>query len=193
MHRHVGTRVRGHSGGERQHRRALYIHGVEGAQGTVTLTATAPRLHAGAGDGDGRRAGLGSVRVPDIDDDVVGGFGVLREHRGVECVGQFLCVAAAAAGAASVTVTVSHSNTAVGQLVTTGRGRTVADGDALRPGSRTPRRPWRPAAWPSTRLPQGRRPSARRPPGSAAPPVTGDGEFAGDDVVQPARRRSARA
>ena len=33
---------------------SFVIHGVEGAQGTVTLTATAPGFHAGAGHGDGR-------------------------------------------------------------------------------------------------------------------------------------------
>ena len=49
------------------------IHGVEGAQGTVTLTATAPGFHAGAGHGDGARRRAAAARRGDGADDAVAG------------------------------------------------------------------------------------------------------------------------
>ena len=137
------------------------IHGVEGAQGTVTLTATAPAFTDAQGTATVRDVGLqlqGVATAPttlSADDAFTVALGVLNT------AGSFGTEQALRVGAPSLTVTVSHTNTAVGQLVTTsgtGQSRTVT----LAAGQSTSRTQWPPAGWPSTRLAAARRRSLPR-------------------------------
>jgi hypothetical protein len=117
----------------------FFIQGVEGAQGTVTLTATAPgftQVQGTATVGDvGLQLGLTTSTTtlsPDSPFNV--SVGVLN------AAGSFSTSQPLRPGAASLTVTVSHTNTAVAQLVTTsgtGQSRTVtiAAGQSSSPGS----------------------------------------------------------
>ena len=107
---------------------SFVIHGVEGAQGTVTLTATAPgftqaQSTATVGDVGLQLSGLSTAPTTlSPNDEFSVNIGVLNASGGLASI-QALRV-----GAPSVTVTVSHTNTAVGQLVTTsgpGQSRTV--------------------------------------------------------------------
>ncbi len=75
-----------------------YIHGVEGARGTVTLTATAPGFTA-AGDGDGGRPDAAADRPAEHHDDAVAGLGVHGAARRAERHGR-LCRDSGAAGRA---------------------------------------------------------------------------------------------
>ncbi len=96
-----------------------YIHGVEGARGTVTLTATAPGFTAGqatatVGESTLRLTGPPSTTTtlsPDSAFTVQ--LGVLNS------TGVFAAVQALRAGATAVSVTITHTNPAVAQLVTT--------------------------------------------------------------------------
>jgi hypothetical protein len=117
-----------------------YIHGVEGAQGTVTLTATAPGFTQAQGSATVGESGLQLISLPgttttlSTDTPFWVGVGVLNASGGIQ---QYQALRA---GAASVTVTVSHTNTAVAQLETTsgtGQTRTVllAAGDSNTPTS----------------------------------------------------------
>ena len=137
------------------------IHGVEGAQGTVTLTATAPgfptrrarRRCATSGCSckvwrRRRRRCRRMIRS--------------RSRVGVlNTAGSFGSEQALRVGAPSLTVTVSHTNTAVGQLVTTSGSRSVADRDHCGRAVDVPDQ-WPPAGWRSTRLAAARRRSLPR-------------------------------
>ncbi len=59
-----------------------YIHGVEGARGTVTLTATATGFTQAQGSGTVGEPALQLRGRADDDDDVVDGYGVLRVSSG---------------------------------------------------------------------------------------------------------------
>ena len=97
----------------------------------MTLTATAPGFTQAQGTATVGESGL-RLRVPDIDDDVVDGFGVLREHRGAERGGQFRCVAAAAGRGREHDGDGQSQNTAVASAGHDRRDWTVADGDDCR-------------------------------------------------------------
>ena len=140
QHDDGGHAVRGHSGGQRQHRREL-LH---------------PRRGGGPGhgdaDGDGTRAsrrrrarrrsatsGLQLSGVPASTTTLSPDDGVLGEHRRAECVRRrSRSIQALRAGAPSVTVTVSHTNTGGGAAGHDERGRarsrtvTIAAGQSIR-------------------------------------------------------------
>jgi uncharacterized repeat protein (TIGR01451 family) len=105
-----------------------YIHGVEGARGSVTLTATAPGFTQAQGTAAVAESGLQLGGVPgqtttlSIDTPFYVSIGVLNAAGNIAAYQQLR------AGAPSVTITVSHTTPTVAQLVTTagaGQTRTV--------------------------------------------------------------------
>ena len=105
-----------------------YIHGVEGARGTVTLTATAPGFTQTQGTATVAEPGLQLGVVPGTtttltpDSPFYISLGVLNPAGNIAAFQQLR------AGAPNLTITVSHTNIAVAQLTTTagsGQTRTV--------------------------------------------------------------------
>ena len=172
---------------------SFVIHGVEGAQGTVTLTATAPGFTqvqgtATVGDVGLQLSGVStSPTALSPNDEFSVNIGVLNAS------GAFASVQALRVGAPSVTVTVSHTNTAVGQLVTTsgpGQSRTVtiAAGQSNSPTTVAAGGvAFDPIGGGSTTVTA----TARRLPGGG--PRDGDRERAGDHVAEPSYRSRSRS
>ena len=99
---------------------SYYIHGVEGAQGTVTLTATAPGFTQAQGTATVGESALQLQSVPGSTTTLSPDTPFYGEHRRAERVGQIARFQPVRAGRRELTVTVSHTNPAVAQLVTTG-------------------------------------------------------------------------
>jgi uncharacterized repeat protein (TIGR01451 family) len=105
-----------------------YIHGVEGARGTVTLTATAPGFTQAQGTATVAESGLQLGGLPGTTTTLTPDTAFYVLLGALNSAGSFLAFQPLRAGAPSVTVTISHTNTDVAQLVTTGgtgQARTV--------------------------------------------------------------------
>ena len=105
-----------------------YIHGVEGARGAVTLTATAPGFAQAQGTATVGETALQLIGLPATTTSLTTDTPFYVYVGVLNTAGNIAAFQAIRAGAPSVTITVSHTNAAAAQLTTTagsGQTRTV--------------------------------------------------------------------